>query len=198
MYNNDMIRKEAYQLLTKYLNNKNLIKHSLAAEAAMRAIYRHLIPAADQNPTDEEMWGIAGLLHDIDYEIAQNENKLDRHGILLFETGQVNLPEAIEHAIKAHNYTATKVNPESQMDWAITACDQLTGLITACALVRPEKKLSAVTTEAVMKKFGQKAFAAGANRESIKLCEEKLNIPLEEFITITLKAMQSISDDLGL
>lgn len=193
-----MTREEAFQLLSKYLTNKNLIKHSLAAEAGMRGIYKHLTPENEWNPADEETWGIAGLLHDIDYEVAQKENKLDRHGILLFETGEVSLPEDIEHAIKAHNYTATKVNPESQMDWAITACDQLTGLITACALVRPEKKLSAVTTEAVMKKFGQKAFAAGANRDSIKLCEEKLNIPLEEFISITLKGMQGISKDLEL
>jgi predicted hydrolase (HD superfamily) len=180
------------------MQNKNLLKHSLAAEAAMRGIYRHVTPKDKQSDADEEIWGISGLLHDIDYEIAQNENKLDRHGILLFETGQVKLPEAIEHAIKAHNYTATKVDPESQMDWSITACDQLTGLITACALVRPEKQLASVTTESVMKKFGQKAFAAGADRNAILFCESKLDIPLQEFIEITLKAMQGISKDLGL
>ena len=84
------------------------------------------------------------------------------------------------------------------MDWAITACDQLTGLITACALVRPDKKLASVTLESVEKKFGQKAFAAGAYRNSIMLCESKLNIPLKDFIEITLQAMQDISDQLGL
>lgn len=193
-----MARDEAFQLLTKYLKNKNLIKHSLAAEVTMRALYRRLTPEDKQNSADEETWGISGLLHDIDYEVAQNENKLDRHGILLFETGQVSLPEDIEHAIKAHNYTATKVNPESLMDWSITACDQLTGLVTACALVRPDKQLASVTTESVMKKFGQKAFAAGADRNAIMLCESQLNIPLQEFIEITLKAMQGISKDLGL
>jgi predicted hydrolase (HD superfamily) len=193
-----MNRDQAYQLLTKYLKNKNLIKHSLTAEATMRALYRHLTPKDDQNPTDEEIWGISGLLHDIDYEIAQETNQLNKHGKLLFENGKVKLPENIEHAIRAHNYTMTGTDPESKMDWAITACDQLTGLITACALVRPDKKLASVTSESVQKKFGQKAFAAGADRDSILLCESKLDIPLNEFIEITLKAMQSISDDLGL
>lgn len=193
-----MNRQEAYRLLTKYLKNKNLIKHSLAAEAAMRAIYSHLTPENDQNTTEKEKWGITGLLHDIDYEVAQEQNKLDQHGKLLFETGEVKLPEDIEQAIRAHNYTMTKTDPENRMDWSITACDQLTGLITACALVRPDKKLASVTPEAVMKKFGQKAFAAGADRDMIMHCETKLDIPLQEFIQITLKAMQDISNDLGL
>jgi uncharacterized protein len=193
-----MSRDEAYQLLIKYLKNKNLIKHSLAAEASMRAIYRHLTPKIGQNPIDEEKWDITGLLHDIDYEVAQESNQLNQHGKLLFENGEIKLPEDIEHAIRAHNFTMTGTDPESQMDWAITACDQLTGLITACALVRPDKKLASVTVESVQKKFGQKAFAAGANRESIMLCESQLDIPLTTFIEICLTAMQGISDQLGL
>lgn len=193
-----MTRDEAYQLLTNYMQNKNLLKHSHAAEVTMRALYRRLTPKDDQTDEGEETWGIAGLLHDIDYEVAQKENKLDRHGILLFETGQISLPDKIEHAVKAHNFTSTKVDPENLMDWSITACDQLTGLITACALVRPDKKLESVTTESVQKKFGQKAFAAGADRNAIMFCESKLNIPLQEFIEITLRAMQGISNDLGL
>src|SRR5579872_3945025 len=115
-----MSRNNAYQLLTKYLKNKNLIKHSLAAEAAMIGIYRHLTPKTDQNSNDEEIWGITGLLHDIDYEVAQESNQLNLHGKLLFEKGEVKLPEEIEHAIRAHNYTMTGTDPESQMDWAIT------------------------------------------------------------------------------
>jgi predicted hydrolase (HD superfamily) len=193
-----MQRDEAYQLLTKSMQNKNLLKHSQAAEVTMRALYRHLIPKNEQRDVDEEKWGITGLLHDIDYEVAQKQDKLDRHGILLFETGEVSLPEDIEHAIKSHNHTATKVEPESLMDWSITSCDQLTGLVTACALVRPEKTLAAVTKESVLKKFGQKAFAAGADRDAIMFCESKLNIPLPEFIEITLKAMQGIHTELGL
>ncbi|HSX08985.1 MAG TPA: hypothetical protein VLF93_02420 [Candidatus Saccharimonadales bacterium] len=193
-----MNRDEAYRLLTKYLTNKNLLKHSQAAEVTMRALYRRLIAKNDQNPADEEKWGISGLLHDIDYEVAQKTNQLNKHGKLLFENGEVKLPDDIEHAIRAHNYTMTGTNPDNLMDWSISACDQLTGLITACALVRPDKKLASVTVESVEKKFGQKAFAAGANRESIMLCEKELKIPLKEFIEITLTAMQSISDDLGL
>lgn len=193
-----MQRDDAYQLLTQYIKNKNLIKHSLAAEAAMRALYTRLTPELTQNPTTQEIWGITGLLHDIDYEVAQETNQLDKHGILLFANNEIELLDEIAYAIMSHNYTATKVMPHKLMDWAITSCDQLTGLITACALVRPEKTLAAVTEEAVMKKFGQKAFAAGADREAIKLCESKLQIPLDEFIRITLKAMQSIHKDLGL
>jgi len=193
-----MTRDEAYQLLTKYLKNKNLIKHSLAAEVTMRALYRHLTPKDDQNLTDEEKWGITGLLHDIDYEVAQETNQLDKHGILLFDKGELHLPEDITYAIKSHNFHDTHVTPQSTMDWSIVTADRLTGLITACALVRPDKKLASLTTDSVMKKFNQKAFAAGANRESILLCETKLNIPLKEFIETTLTAMQSISDNLGL
>jgi predicted hydrolase (HD superfamily) len=193
-----MKRDEAYELLTKYLKNKNLIKHSLAAEVTMSALYRRLTPKNDQKPDEEEKWGITGLLHDIDYEIAQETNQLNKHGMLLFEKQEVELPTDIEHAIRSHNHTMTGTEPESAMDWSITACDQLTGLITACALVRPDKKLNSVTLESVQKKFGQKAFAAGADRNSILFCESKLDIPLNEFIEITLLAMQSINDELGL
>jgi predicted hydrolase (HD superfamily) len=162
----------------------------------MRALYRRLTPKSDQKPEDEEKWGISGLLHDIDYEVAQETNQLDKHGMLLFENGEVKLPEEIEHAVRSHNYTMTGTNPENLMDWSITACDQLTGLIRACALVRPDKKLASVTVESVQKKFGQKAFAAGANRESIMLCESELKIPLKEFIEITLHTMQGLVTNL--
>lgn len=193
-----MTRDEAYQLLTKYLKNKNLLKHSLAAEASMKAIYRHLTPKDKQNDADEETWEITGLLHDIDYEVAQNEGKLNQHGTFVGIQEKNELPKDIAHSIQAHAFEYSKVMPETPMDWSITACDQLTGLVTACALVRPDKKLASVTTESVMKKFGQKAFAAGANRNAIMFCESKLNIPLQEFADITLKAMQGVSDDLGL
>ncbi len=193
-----MSRVEAYQLLTKYLKNKNLIKHSLAAEVTMRAIYRHLTLKNDQKPSDEEKWGITGLLHDIDYEVAQETNQLNQHGKLLFENGEVKLTEDIEHAIRSHNFTMSGTDPESPMDWAITACDQLTGLIVAAALVHPKKKLSLLTVESVLKRFKEKSFAKGANRESIMLCESKLNIFLKDFVEITLKAMQTINNKLGL
>lgn len=186
-----MTREEAYTILTKYLTNKNLIKHSLACEVAMRAF----APRFDGN-TDE--WGITGLLHDIDYEVAQKENLLEKHGVLLFERNEIELPEKIQHAIQAHNFHSTNVIPKSHMDWAIVCVDRLTGLIVAAALVLPDKKINFLTTESVLKRFKEKSFAKGASRESIQLCEEKLGIPLAEFIDITLKSMQSISNTLGL
>ena len=193
-----MKRDDAQQLLLTYLKNKNLIKHSLAAEASMKAIYRHLTPKHDQNEADEEIWGITGLLHDIDYEVAQETNQLDKHGKLLFENKEVKLPENIEHAVRAHNYIMTGTDPESMMDWSITACDQLTGLIVAAALVHPEKKLKLLSVDSILKRFKEKSFAKGANRESILLCESRLNIPLKEFIEICLHAMQKIHTELGL
>lgn len=193
-----MTRPEAYQLLTKYLTNKNLIKHSLSCEVTMKALYKQLTPNNKQTAADEEVWGITGLLHDVDYEVSQKNGDVEQHGTLNFVPEKDTLPKDILHGIQAHAYHYSKVMPESQMDWAITACDQLTGLIVAAALVTPEKKLSAVTTEKVLKRFKEKAFAKGADREAILLCESKLNIPLSEFVEITLKAMQSISDPLGL
>ncbi|MGH7246272.1 MAG: lysine--tRNA ligase, partial [Candidatus Levyibacteriota bacterium] len=117
-----MTRDEAYSLLTTHMQNKNLIKHCLAAEVAMRGIYKHL-HANDFAKETQEMWGITGLLHDVDYEVAQKENKLDKHGILLFERDPNFIPEPMARAIKSHNYHSTGVHPESDLDYAITCVD---------------------------------------------------------------------------
>ncbi len=193
-----MTRSEAYTMLTKYLHNKNLIKHCLAAEATMKALYKRLTPQHEQNPADEEKWGIVGLMHDADYEIAQQTNQLDKHGLLLFEKEQGTIPDDIAHAIKSHNFLNTRVMPENAMDWAIETCDQLTGLIVAAALIHPDRKLSSLDTQFVLNRFHEKSFAKGAKREAIILAEKKLGLQLEEFITVTLKAMQGISTELGL
>jgi uncharacterized protein len=193
-----MKRDEAYILLTKYLKNKNLIKHSLAAEVAMISLYKRLIPEDEQRAEGEEKWGIAGLLHDIDYELAQSTNQLDKHGLLIFEKEPNAIPDDIAHAIKSHNYQNTKIIPEGPMDWAITACDQLTGLIVAAALVLPDKKLNSLTPDSVLKRMKSPSFAKGADREMIKLCESQLKLPLNEFVEIVLSAMKKISDPLGL
>ena len=192
-----MDRQAAYTLLQEYLQNKNLLKHSLGAEAAMRGIYNYL-HKDDYSPETEELWGIVGLLHDIDYEVVQKENKLDQHGKYLFDSGELSLPQIIKHAIRAHNFTMTGTDPESDLDWAITACDQLTGLIVAAALVHPDKKLKSLNSETVLKRFGEKSFAKGANREAIRLCEKHLNIPLYQFIEIVLTSMKKIHIKLGL
>src|SRR5438132_1610063 len=102
-----MTRADADIILNKHLTNKNLIKHSLAAEAAMKAIYRHLYP--DGNPQEEETWGITGLLHDADYELSKGHP--EKHGLLLFEIEPTGIPDEIAHAIKAHNYEYTNVTP---------------------------------------------------------------------------------------
>lgn len=189
-----MTRDEAYQILTKYLKNPNLLKHSLATEAAMKALYTYL-HKDDFSEEEQTKWGITGLMHDADYELMPKDHP-EQHGMLLFEK-ESHIPDDIAHAIKAHNFENTKVTPETQMAWAITSCDQLTGLIVACALVRPEKTLASVTVESVIKKFNTPAFAKGAQRHMIQHCE-KLGIPLPEFVTIVLKAMQEIHKEMGL
>lgn len=187
-----MRREEAYKILTTYLKNPNLIKHSLAAEAAMKDLCIYLNPNA--NSEEIEKWGITGLLHDADYEIFGTDQA--KHGMVTTE--KIKLPKDIAHAINSHNFQNTKVEPESQMDWALTCSEQLTGLIVACALVHPEKKLEPLTTEFILKRFGEKAFARGADRSVITLCEEKLGIPLDKFVEVVLISMKSIARDLSL
>lgn len=190
-----MNRDHAHKLLTKYLKNPNLIKHSLAAEAAMKGIYQHLHKDEfDQNEQDK--WGITGLLHDIDYEIAMETNQMDKHGLLIFKK-EKEIPQDIANGIRAHNWL-NGTEPQSDMAWAIRCADQLTGLIVAAALIRPEKKLELVTPEFVQNRMNDNSFARGAKREPILQCEEKLGIPLPVFISIVVRAMQEIHKELGL
>ncbi len=183
-----MTRDQAWEILNKHLKNDKLIKHCLAAEATMRGLARYF-------GEDQEVWGITGLLHDADYE--KSKGHPEKHGLLLFEL-EKDIPDDIKHAIQSHNYDDTNVMPETKMDWAITCCDQLTGLIVACALVTPNRKLSELTNDFIIKKLKEVKFAAGADRSKIYMCEEKLGIPLIEFVTIALTSMQEISDQLGL
>lgn len=189
-----MTREEAYTILQKYLTNPNLIKHSLATEASMKALYKYLSKNS-YTQADELEWAITGLLHDADYELVKGKPEL--HGLFILEK-EPHIPERIAHAISAHNYSYTKVDPQSLMDWSIACCDQLTGLIIACALITPEKKLAVVTPDFVLKRFNEKSFAKGADRNSILMCESKLGIPLLEFITIVLTSMQEIHDTISL
>jgi len=187
-------RDEALILIRKYIKTENTIKHMLATEAIMRALAKKL------EPENEEAWGLAGLIHDLDYEVAKNPEI--EHGLKIFELLKqegVELGEAIEKTIKAHVYNYhPEWAPSNKMEWALFICDSLTGLIVATTLVRPDKKLVTVEVKSIMKKFKQSAFAAGTRREEIAMCEEKLGIPLLEFVDLSLKAMQAISSDLGL
>lgn len=188
-----MTRETAWLILNKYLKNPVLIKHSLATEATMRSL-------APRFQGDMEEWGITGLLHDGDYEKAKGHP--EDHGILLFKLESNSIPTVIEHAIEAHNWEYTHIAPESPMDWALYCCDELTGIITAAAQKQsPDKTkqmLSTLTPEGVLELLKKEDFAKGTNRQKIILCEEKLGIPLQEFIEITLTAMQGIHEQLGL
>ena len=181
-----MTREEAYELAKSRLKNRNLFKHVLAVEAVMRALARHF-------GEDEERWGLAGLLHDLDYEETKDDP--ERHTLVTAELLQnYDVDEEIVHAIKAHN---NRVPRESLMDKAIYAADPVTGLIVAAALMHPSKKLAGIDVPFVLRRFKEKRFAAGANREQIRSCEE-IGLSLEEFLDIALRAMQGISEDLGL
>lgn len=183
-----MNRTEAVALLKQNLTNKNLFNHSLAVEAVMRRLACHF-------GQDEEKWGLAGLLHDIDYDRTKEDPA--RHSVegaaLLEEYG---LPEDVVYAVKVHN-SYHGLPRLSLLDKALFATDPVTGLIVAGALIRPEKKLAVVDVPFLMKRFHEKSFARGANRETIKTCAE-LSLSLEQFLGLSLEAMQGIAAELKL
>lgn len=189
-----MNRDEAYKILTEYIHNQNLIKHHLACEVTMKALCLKLNPSASSD--EQEKWGIVGLLHDADYELTKDTP--EKHGLVLEEKTGDKIPKDVMRAIQSHNGDRNGVTPQTQMEWSIYCCDELTGLIVAAALIHPDKKLSSLSVDFIMNRFGEKSFAKGADREMIKKCDEKLGIPLPEFIDITLKSMQNISNELGL
>lgn len=185
-------RDEAYKLLTDHVESKKLIRHCLAVEASMRAL-------ANFFNADEESWGIAGLLHDADWEITRDTP--ERHAQVVAEwledwdLGD----EGIKEAILAHNHFHNGHEPpQNQMEWSLYCVDELTGLIVACALVQPNKNIGTVAVESVLRKFPETGFAAGVDRSHISHCEAELNIDLESFVDIVLKAMQAIASELGL
>lgn len=181
-------REDALTLLNRYLRNDRIRGHSLATEAVMRAL-------ALRFAEDPDRWGVAGLLHDLDLEIVEGD--LTRHAL---ETEKILKaegydPEMIE-AIKRHNEMLGTIR-ETTFQHALAAGETITGLITATAMVYPNKKLASVKAKSVVKRMKEKAFAASVNREAILECET-IGIPLTEFAEICLGAMQGISDDLGL
>ena len=182
-------KNDALKILHENIQNKNLHKHHYAVAAAMKGL-------AVELGGDPEVWEIVGLLHDADYE--KTKDKMELHTILLAEIlEKEDVGEEVIRAIQSHAYEYTGKKPQTKMEFALLSCDDLTGLIVAVALVHPEK-LAGVTVKSVMKKFGSKSFAAGADREKIKHCEENLNIPLDNFTGLVLKAMQEEADLLGL
>lgn len=185
-------RDEALKILEELVPVPNIRKHLLATEAIMRVLAKKF------EPEKEREWALAGLLHDGDYNDSVPHEKQGIEISNILEKRGFPLPEEVKHAMAAHNVENTGVKPESKMDWSLFCCDSLTGLIVATALVRPDKKLASVELSSVLKKFNNPSFAAGTRREDIKMCQEKLGIPLEEFIQISLSAMQKISPALDL
>ena len=183
-----MTREEALDSIKANVENENLVKHMLATEAIMRALARHL-------GEDEEEWGLTGLLHDIDMELTEGDmNTHSKLGADLVR--ELGASEAMAHAILCHNETHG-IPCETKLDKALFCADPLTGLIVAAALVRPDKKLAGLEAKSVRKRFKEKSFAAGVDREQVSRCSQ-IGLELDEFIELGLEAMKGIADDLGL
>lgn len=182
-------REEALRLVEEKVPQENLRAHMLATEAIMAAL-------ADRLDADRERWALAGLLHDLD--VAETADLMDVHGHRTIEwLREAGLDdEEILGAIESHN-PANGSSIQGPMARALFAADPLTGLITAAALIRPEKKLELVQLKSLKKRFKEPAFARGARREDILTCGD-LGLELEEFMAIGLEAMKGVADDLGL
>ena len=181
-------RDEAWTLLTEHTTNESLIKHALAVEAAMRAY-------AARYGEDAELWGVTGLIHDFDYE---EHPTLDEHpmvgaGILK----DLGWPDEIVRAVLSHGLE-TGVPRDTLMAKALFAVDELTGLVAACALVRPDKCILSLEPRSVRKKWKDKAFARGVNRADIELGAAELGVDLNEHIAFVIDALKPVAGELGL
>lgn len=187
-----LTREEALTILRRYLSDEKMIKHCIAVEAIMRALARRL-------GENEELWGLIALLHDVDYDYVNREPS--RHGLGALEIlATTDLPREALEAIAGHNeYNGFKVESERAMRilHALRAADHASGLIVATALVMPNKRLSEVRFESLVKKFKSKDFARGISRDRIREVES-LGVSLEEFLSLALKALQEIASELEL
>jgi uncharacterized protein len=183
-----MFREEALKMVKDNVSKDSLVKHMLAVEAIMSGIAKFLVE-------DDEAWGMTGLLHDVDF--GKTENSPKDHGIMAESMLSGKVDNDTINAIKSHNFEHTGVLPDKKMDFALIASDAVSGLIIACALVMPSKKLSDVKIESLMDKFKQKDFARNCSRDNIMYCE-KIGIPKDKFLEIALKSLQEISPELGL
>ncbi len=185
-------RAKGLELLNAHIKNKNLIRHGISAEAAMKGL-------ANYFGENENKWGLVGLLHDGDWEETTEDPSQHTKKMVEWLKKEGETDKEILGAILSHNFAHTGENPpKNKLEWAIYTCDELTGFIVAVALVTPDKKLESVTVDSVLKKFPSKSFAAAVKRDQIKMCQEKLGIPIEKFVEIVLSSMQKISTELGL
>ncbi len=181
-----MTRDDALELVREKVSNRNIVKHMIAAEAAMRFVAQRL-------GEDEEAWALAGLIHDLDYDATKDEPA--RHGPATLEMlRDVELPPGVGDAILAHN---KHKEAETPLEKALLAVDPATGLIVAAALMHPEKSVAACGVDFVMRRFREKRFAAGADRDQMASCAD-LGLTLEEFLGLCLEGMKGVREELGL
>jgi len=181
-------RDEAVELLNQHIKSENMLKHCYASEAVMRALAVRL-------GRDEEEWGIAGLLHDIDVEITNADPYT--HGPYSVHILSGKVSDSVLDAIMMHNEVATGKARVTEFQHALAAGETITGLIMATTYVYPDKKIDAVKVKSITKRMKEKAFAASVRRECILECEQ-VGIPLDEFAELSLNAMKGISGTLGL
>jgi len=189
-----MTKSDALQILNELGNSKNMANHGKAAGFSMASLYDYFKLKGQKVELTKGEWEIVGLLHDADYEKTNKSLELHTEETTKL-LSQINADQIIINAIRGH---CDKSSRDTLLAKSIYAVDELTGLIVACALVQLDKKLKSVTIESVLRKFKDKSFAAGANRDQIKTCETELDIPLEEFMALTLAAMQNQAGELGL
>jgi putative nucleotidyltransferase with HDIG domain len=181
-------REDAWKILTDHVKTPNLLSHALAVEATMRQVAR-------KKGADEEMWGVVGLVHDVDYEEHPDEHL--RHAPDLLR-GQ-GWPEEYVRAVASHGWgICTDVEPVTDIEKTLFAIDELTGLVAAAALVRPSKSILDLPVKSVLKKWKDKAFAAGVNRQVIEKGTALMGVPLEELIADTIEGMKTVAADIGL
>lgn len=182
-------REEAFELLTKYNKNESLIKHALAVEAVMK----HFAEVFDEH--DKEKWDIVGLVHDLDYELYPDQHCTKTKEILQDE----GWPEDYIHAIVSHGWgLCSDVEPVEKMEMVLYTIDELTGLINATALMRPSRSILDMEVKSVKKKWKQKGFAAGVDRDIIEKGARMLGMDLDDVISETIKGMQSSAEEIGL
>lgn len=181
-------REEAWELLTAHVKSDNLLKHAIAVEAVMRRFARRF-------GEDEEVWGAIGLVHDIDYEEHPDKHCVKCADIL----SGAGWPAEYIHAVQSHGWgICSDVEPVHRMEKVLFATDELTGLVTATALVRPSRSILDMGAKSVKKKWGAKAFSAGVDRSIIEKGAAMLGMELSELITETIMGMRDAARDLGL
>lgn len=180
-------RADALALMHDFVSSESLRRHMYSVEAACRAYARKW-------GEDEETYGLAGLLHDFDYERYPDQHPLFGEGVLR-ERGY---PEPVIRAILAHYSARTGVEPESLLERTLWACDEITGLITAAALVRPSRSVMDLEAKSVVKKMKDRAFAAGVDRDEVRHAAESLGVELNDHVQFVIEAMRGVAPSLGL